>query len=209
MGEFWDADCFVPTASVEIIVGSSSSLETSIYPSLTNVLACAGLPAHDDWLLDFSEDESLFSGLVDANVHAGTTDNVVKDAGSLVDESLSLGLVTAVMHTETTAHDGGRVAESPASGSLLIWAEVLLSPGPCWACVFRFYALSQLLLLVWALVFQSPDPWICVIRFLPLSQLPLLDWAPVLLSADPWICGILFMPLGRLSLLVWAKSSCP
>ena len=80
VGECCDADCVVPTASVEIIVGSSSSLETAIYPSLSNVLACAGLPAPDDRVLDFSEDESSFSGLVDENVHARTTTNVVKDA---------------------------------------------------------------------------------------------------------------------------------
>ena len=124
VAECCDADCVVPTASVEIIVGSSSSHETLIYPSLTNVLACAGLPAHDDQVLDFSEDESSFLGLVDADVHAGTTTNVVKDAGSLVDESLSWGLVTAEMHTEATAHEDGRVAGSPASGFSTDLADV-------------------------------------------------------------------------------------
>ena len=114
----------MPTASVEIIVGSSSSHETSIYPSLTNVLAFAGLPAHDDRVLDFSEDESSFLGLVDADVHAGTTTNVVQDAECLVDKSLSLGLVTAEMHTETTAHEDGRVAGSPASGFSTDLADV-------------------------------------------------------------------------------------
>ena len=116
VGECCDANCNVPTASVEIIVGSLSSLETSIYPSLTNVLACAGLPAHDDQVVDLSDDESSFLGLVDADVHAGTTTNVSKDDESLVDESLSLGLVTAEMHTETTAHEDGRDDKSPASG---------------------------------------------------------------------------------------------
>ena len=124
VAECCDADCVVPTASVEIIVGFSSSHETLIYPSLTNVLTCAGLPAHDDRVLDFSEDESSFLGLVDADVHAGTTTNVVKDAGSLVDESLSLGLVTAEMHTEATAHEDGRVAGSPASGFSTDLADV-------------------------------------------------------------------------------------
>ena len=124
VAECCDADCVVPTALVKIIVGSSSSHETLIYPSLTNVLACAGLPAHDDRVLDFSEDESSFLGLVNADVHAGTTTNVVKDAGSLVDESLSLGLVTAEMHTEATAHEDGRVAGSPASGFSTDLADV-------------------------------------------------------------------------------------
>ena len=124
VAECCDADCVVPNASVKIIVGSSSSHETSIYPSLTNVLAFAGLPAHDDRVLDFSEDESSFLGLVDADVHVGTTTNVVKDAEFLVDKSLSLGLVTAEMHTETTAHEDGRVAGSPASGFSTDLADV-------------------------------------------------------------------------------------
>ena len=115
VGECCDADCVVPNTLVEIIVGSSSSLETSIYLSLMNVLACADLPAHDDRVLDFSEDESSFLGLVDADVQARTTTNVSKDAESLVDESLCLGLVPAEMHTETTAHDDGRVVKSLAS----------------------------------------------------------------------------------------------
>ena len=152
-GECCDVDCDVPTTSVENIVGSSSSFETSINPSFTNVLACADLSAHDDRVLDFSKDDSSFLGIVDANVHAGTTINVVKDAESLVDESsflglvdtdvlagtttnvskdaeclvdesLSLGPVTAEMHTETTSHDEGRVAESPASGYLTGFAVV-------------------------------------------------------------------------------------
>ena len=38
VGECCDADCVVPIASVEIIIGSSSSLETSIYTSSINVL---------------------------------------------------------------------------------------------------------------------------------------------------------------------------
>ena len=114
----------MPTTSVENIVESSSSPETSIYPGLTNVLACADLPAHDDRVLDFSEDESSFLGLVDADVLAGTTTNVSKDAECLVDESLSLGLVTAEMHTETTAHVDSRVVESPASGFLTDFAVV-------------------------------------------------------------------------------------
>ena len=75
-------------------------------------------------MLDFSEDESSFLGLVDANVHAGTTTNVSKDAESLVDKSFSLDLVTAEMHTETTVHDNGRVVESLASGFLTDLAGV-------------------------------------------------------------------------------------
>ena len=124
VAECCDAGCVVPTVSVEIIVGSSFSHETSIYPSLTNVLACAGLPAHDDRVLDFSEDESSLLGLVDEDVHAGTTTNVSKDAGSLVDKSLSLGLVTAEMHAETTVLEDGRVAGSPASGFSTDLADV-------------------------------------------------------------------------------------
>ena len=124
VAECCDADYVVPTASVEIIVGSSSSHETSIYSSLTNVLACAGLPAHDDRELDFSEDESSFLGLVDVDVHAGTTTNVSKDAECLVDKSLSLSLVTADMHTETTAHEDDQVVESPASKFLKDFAGV-------------------------------------------------------------------------------------
>ena len=124
VGECCDADCVVPTASVEIIVGSPSSLETSIYPILTNVLACAGLLAHDDLVLNFSEDKSSFLDLVDADVHAGTTANVSKEAECLVDEFLPLGLVTAERHTETTAHDDGRVVESPASGFLSDFFDV-------------------------------------------------------------------------------------
>ena len=67
-------------------------------------------------MLDFSEDEPLFLDLIDAEVHAGATTNVSKDAEWLVDESLSLGLVTAEMHTETTKNVDGLVVESPASG---------------------------------------------------------------------------------------------
>ena len=124
VGECCDADSVVPTTSVENIVGYSFSLETSIYPSLTNVLACADLPAHDDRVLDFSEDMFSFLGLVDADVRAGTTTNVTKDAECLVDESLFLGLVPAEMRTETTAHVDGRVVEShsPANGFLTDFA---------------------------------------------------------------------------------------
>ena len=113
----------MPTTSVENIFGSASSLETSIYSSLTNVLPCADLPAHDNRVLDFSEDDSSFLGLVDADMHAGTTSNVSKDAESLVDESLSLDLVTTEMHTDTTAHVDGRVVKSPASGVLIDLAD--------------------------------------------------------------------------------------
>ena len=140
----------MPTTSVEINVGSSSWLETSVYPSSINVLACADLPAHDDRVLDFSKDKSSFLGPVDADVHAGTITNVSKDAECLVDESLSLGLVTAEMHTETTARDDDRVVESPASGfstdlagvnaDVHIWTTVKTdaisasSVDECWIC---------------------------------------------------------------------------
>ena len=124
VGECCDVACVVTITSVENIVGSLSSLETSIYPSLTNVLACADLPVHNDRVLDFLEDESSFLGLVDEDVHAGTTTNVSKDAECLVDESLSLGLVTAEMHTETIEHVDGRIAESLASGFLKDFAGV-------------------------------------------------------------------------------------
>ena len=82
-----NTDCVVHTASIEIIAGSSSSLETSIYPSLTNALANAGLPTPDDRVLDFSEDKSLSLDLVDADVHAETTFSDSKDAESLVNGS--------------------------------------------------------------------------------------------------------------------------
>ena len=55
--------------------------------------------------LIFQKINLRFLGLVVADVHAGTTTNISKDAECLVDESSSLGLVTAKMHTETTAHD--------------------------------------------------------------------------------------------------------
>ena len=67
-------------------------------------------------MLDFSEDKSSFLGLVDADVLAGTTTIVSKDAEYLVNESFSLGLVTAELHTETTAHIDSLVVESPACG---------------------------------------------------------------------------------------------
>ena len=80
----------MPTTSVEIIAGSSSSRETLIYPSLTNALAFTGLHITYfilDRVLDVSEDEFSFLGLVDADAHAGTTINVSKDAESLIDGS--------------------------------------------------------------------------------------------------------------------------
>ena len=67
-------NCVKPTTSVEITLGSSS-LKTSIYPGLTNAFACANLPIHDDRVFDFSEDKSSSLGLVDADMHVGTTES--------------------------------------------------------------------------------------------------------------------------------------
>ena len=152
-------------------------------------------------MLDFSDDESSFLGLVDAVVHAGTTTNVSKDAECLVDKSLSLGLVTAEVHTKTTARVDGRIVEFPASKFLTDFAVVsadvhsrntvktdaiaassvdacLISGSPVLDVEFTGFAVSNVLI-----------PCCSVFGFLNsdisstlsiLSQLSLLVWAPVL-----------------------------
>ena len=198
--------CVVPTTSVEISVGSPSSIEISNDPSLTNIFACPDLPANDDQVLDFSEDKSSFLGLVVANVHAGTTTNVSKDAECLVDESSSLGLVTAKMHTETTAHLDGRVVESPACVFLIDLAGVnadvhiritvetdaiaassvdkcLISGSPVHDVKFTGFAVSDVLSSCCS-VFGSLYVTFLFSTLGMLSQLSLLVWAPVLLCVS-------------------------
>ena len=104
-------DCVMPTTSVEITLGFSS-LETSIYPGLTNaglpihadrksalvfaglrwsglrwsmlvgIHVCAGLHIHDGRVFDFLEDKSSSFGLIDADMHVGITTNVTMDTES-------------------------------------------------------------------------------------------------------------------------------
>ena len=160
-------------------------------------------------MFDFSEDESSCLGLVDANVHAGTTANVSKDAECLVDKSLSLGLVTAEVHTNTTARVDGRVVQSPASGFLTDFAVVsadvhcrntvetdaiaassvdacLISGSPVLDVEFTGFAVSDVLIPC-CYVFGSLNSDISSTLSI-LNQLSLLVWAPVLQIPGPQIC---------------------